>query len=259
MLLAALGAALGMLIVLAQPAAAAGVSNPGNFGATVLAGSSLTLSGGTAFGIGVPACSDGVDNDLAGGTDFPADTSCTAANDANERLAGLQVYVQPKVNTAVSGTGVINLAIAGYVFPPGEICVAAIGTWCLNATIAGDGATVGSINPEGPTAAAGDGTISLPVDLRVELDAVVGFPGLSANCRILPATATLASANYNKTTGNATLTNGAAVAVPAVAGCGSFLGLSYDTLINGQLGLPGTANASLLVQIRNAANQPVLP
>jgi hypothetical protein len=40
---------------------------------------------------------------------------------------------------------------------------------------------------------------------------------------------------------------------------GQLPGLSYDSLINGQLGLPGTANASLLVQIRNAANQPVLP
>ena len=257
MLMAALGTALAVLVVLAQPASAAGVSNPGTFNATVLAGSSLTLSGGTAFAIGTRACADGVDNDLDGNIDA-ADGQCTG-NDNNERLAGTQNYVQPRVTTTVSGTGVVNLAIAGYVFPSGEICVNALGVWCITATIAGDGATVGSIDPEGPTAAAGDGTISLPIDLRVELDAAVGFPGLAANCRILPATATLTSNNYNKTTGNATLANTAAVSVPAVTGCGSFGLLNYNTLINGQLGLPGTANATLLTQIRNAANQPVLP
>lgn len=259
MLLAVVGTVFGVLVVLAQPAMAAGVSNPGPFTATVLAGSSLTLSGGQVFGLGKPACNDGIDNDLVEGIDL-ADADCASANDANERLAGAQAYVAPKVNVSVTGAGVVNLAANGIVFPPGEVCVnTGIGIWCLNATIAGSAATVGSIDPEGPTAAAADGTISLPVKMTVELDAVVGFPGLSANCRIIPGTATLVSSNYNKTNGNATLTNSAAVSVPAVAGCGSFGFINYDTTINGQLGLPGTANVSLLVQIRNALNQPVLP
>lgn len=259
MLLAAVGTVIGALVVLAQPAMAAGVSNPGAFTATVQGGSSLTLSGGQVFGLGIPACSDGIDNDLVEGIDA-ADPDCDSPADANERLDNVQAYVAPKVNTTVSGTGVINLAAAGIVFPQGEVCVnSGIGIWCLGTTIQGTAATVGSIDPEGPTAAAADGTISLPVSMRVELDAVVGFPGLGANCRISPGTATLNSTNYNKTNGNATLTNSAAVAVPAVNTCGSFGFINYNTLINGQLGLPGTANVNLLVQIRNALNQPVLP
>jgi hypothetical protein len=251
MLLAAFGTALGVLLVLAQPASAS-VSNSGAFSSTVLAGSSLTLASGAVFDIGTPACSDGDDNDTDGLIDA-ADPQCSGT-DANERLAGNQAYVQPKVNTSINASGVINLAIAGYVFPPGEVCVNFLGLNCLNATIAGDGATVGSINPEGPTAAAADGTISLPVDLRVELDAVVGFAGLPANCRVLPGTATLTSANYNKTNGNATLANAVAVSVPGVTSCGI-----YNALINGALGLPTTAVATLNTQTRNAAGQPVLP
>jgi hypothetical protein len=259
MLVAAAGTAVAALTILAQPAMAVGVSNPGAFAATIQAGSSLTLSGGTAFGIGTPACSDGADNDLAGGTDFPADTSCASAVDANERLAGLQVYVAPRVNTTVAGSGAISLAAAGVVFPPGEVCTntGLFGIWCLSATIVGDTAQVGTIDPEGPTAAVADGTISLNMDVSVLLDAVTGFPGLGANCSIQPANATVTSNNYNKSTGAATLT-ASGVAVPAVNNCGSFI-LNYNSLINGQLVLPGTASMNMLTLIRNAANQPVLP
>lgn len=120
MLLAAVGTALGALVVLAQPAMAVGVSNPGSFDATVLAGSSLTLSGGQAFSIGTPACGDGVDNDLVEGIDL-ADADCTSATDANERLAGNQVFVAPKVTTTIAGTGAISLAVTGIVFPQGGV------------------------------------------------------------------------------------------------------------------------------------------
>jgi hypothetical protein len=258
MLVAAAGTAVAALTILAQPAMAVGVSNPGAFAATIQAGSSLTLSGGTAFGIGTPACSDGADNDLDGNIDA-ADGQCVGT-DANERLAGNQAYVAPKVNTTVAGSGAISLAAAGVVFPPGEVCTntGLFGIWCLQATIVGDTATVGTINPEGPTAAAGDGTISLGMDVSVQLDAVTGFPGLGANCSIQPANATVASSNYNKTTGNATLTT-SGVAVPAVNNCGGNIILNYNNLINSQLGLPGTASMNMLTQIRNAANQPVLP
>ena len=254
MLLAALGTVVGVLVVLAQPASAAGVSNPGAFATTVQAGSSLTLASGAVFDIGTPACSDGDDNDTDTLVDFPADPECDAANDNNERVNNVQAYVQPKVNTTIGGTGTINLAVAGYAFPASEVCINFLGVQCLTATIAGDGATVGTADPEGPTAAAADGTISLPVDLRVELDAVTGFVGLPANCRVLPATATLTANNYDKTNGNATLANAVPVTVPAVTSCGV-----YNALINGALGLPSTAVATLVTQTRNAANQPVLP
>jgi hypothetical protein len=251
MLLAAVGTVVGVLVVLAQPAW--GVTNPGAFATTVQAGSSLTLASGAVFGIGTPACADGSDNDTDTLIDA-ADPECDATNDNNERVNGVQAYVQPRVNTTINAAGTINLAVAGYVFPASEICVNILGVQCLNATIAGDGATVGNINPEGPTPAAGDGTITLPVDLRVELDAVTGFIGLPGNCRILPATATLTSNNYNKTNGNATLANAVAVSVPAVTSCGI-----YNALINGALGLPTTAVATLITQTRNAGGLPVLP
>jgi hypothetical protein len=255
MVAAGLFTVLGAILVLAGPASAS-VSNPGPFTTTVLGGSTLTLNGsGTVFRIGTAACGDTTDNDADTLIDFPADTQCASAADANERLAGAQAYVAPKVNSTVTNAATNNISVAanGYVFPSSELCVNT--TSCLTVTISAAAATTGTINPEGPTGAAADGTITLPINLRVDLDPAVGFPGLPAACAITGITGTLNSANYNKTNGNATLANTAPVNVPTTSGCG----ILYGPLINGALSLPTTANATLLTQTRNAANQPVLP
>lgn len=252
---AVVGTVLGCLVVLAQPAEAlAGVSNPGPFTTTILDGSSLSLSGGDSFSIGTPACDDGVDNDLTEGIDT-IDPDCTDATDDNERVAGTQPFVAPTVDIDVDAAGVITFDPADLDFPPGELCTdPGFGVWCLSTEITGSGSVVtGSIDPA-------LGTVSLPLTVTVELAAVQGFSGFNNACFVGPVSGTLTASNYDDGNGQATLA-ASGLTVPAITvDCGDFIGIvEYNTAINTELGLPGTAAVSLLTETLNGADQPVLP
>ena len=91
------GAALAAVAALVV--ACGGVTNPGTFTTTLLAGSSLVLTdaGGTPtvqFDVGTAPCSDGLDNDIDGQIDG-ADAQCDSPTDANERLNDVQPYEPP--------------------------------------------------------------------------------------------------------------------------------------------------------------------
>jgi hypothetical protein len=237
-------------------AACGGVSNPGTFTTTVLTGSTLVLTdtGGTPtaqFDVGTAPCSDGVDNDIDGQIDAGADAQCDSPSDANERLDGVQPYASPTWVMDVAAGGAITLDPATIDFQQLEQCInVVIGIWCMGITIVGTGSTVsGTISPA-------DGTIELPLNVRVEVDGITGFPGLSANCAVGPVSGTLHATDYDKTTGLATLT-AADIPVPAVSGCGSSGLLNYDQLINDSLSLPGQADITLSTRTLDAGGHPV--
>lgn len=236
--------------------AACGVSNPGTFTTTVLAGSSLVLTdaGGTPtlqFAVGTAPCSDGRDNDLDTHIDSGLDAQCDSPNDANERLDGVQAYVPPTWIMEVDSGGAITVDPASITFQQVEECInVIIGIWCMGITIVGAGDTLnGTITP-------GDGTIELDFGVNVEIDGITGFPGLSPDCRIGPIAGTLNATDYDKTTGEATLAV-ADMPVPAVSGCGSSGLLNYDTLINDALSLPGQADVNFLTRTLDAGGNPV--
>jgi hypothetical protein len=226
----AFAAAVAMLTLYALPASATITATT----ATILSGSSITI-GSQTFGVGTPSCNDGQDNDQDGNTDYPADSGCASANDANERLSGAQTYVNPSVsgnyNDATDTFSGVALA-----FPSTELCVAS--SQCLTVTISDLGGAGGTLDP-----AAGTGDFDIAV--RVDLDAAVGFSGLPANCAITPipkpsGLATITTSNYDDTTGTATY-EATGVAVPTTSGCGFI----YGPVINSFLGLSSTSTADL--------------
>jgi hypothetical protein len=236
--------------------AACGVSNPGTFTTTVLGGSSLTLTdaGGTPtlqFAVGVAACSDGRDNDIDSRIDSGSDPQCDSADDANERLDGVQAYEQPTWVMEVDSGGAITVDPASVDFQQLEECInVIIGIWCMGITIAGTGDPLtGTISPA-------DGTIELGFRVNVEIDGITGFPGLSPDCAIGPIAGTLEATDYDEATGEATLAV-ADMPVPAVSGCGSSGLLNYDTLINDALSLPGQADLNFLTHTLDAGGNPV--
>lgn len=236
--------------------AACGVSNPGTFTTTVLSGSSLVLTdaGGTPtaqFPVGVASCSDGRDNDIDGAIDSGADPQCDSATDANERLDGVQAYESPRWTMDVDSAGAITLDPAAIDFQQIEECInVIIGNWCMGITIVGTGPTlVGKISPA-------DGTIELPLQLKVDVDGIVGFPGLTSTCAVGPISGTLTATDYDKTTGDATLSV-ADMPVPAVSGCGSSGLINYDSLINSSLSLPGQADVTFETRTLDSAGKPV--
>ncbi|MFH1759358.1 MAG: hypothetical protein ABH822_02245 [Patescibacteria group bacterium] len=68
---------------------------------SVSANSVLAYGGGGGGG-GIAQCVDGVDNDLDGKTDYPADTDCTSYNDTTEGVA-----VTTGATTTVTGESAV--------------------------------------------------------------------------------------------------------------------------------------------------------
>ena len=235
---------------------ACGISNPGAFTTTVLTGSSLVLTNASGtptaqFDVGVAQCSDGRDNDVDSRTDFGSDQQCDSATDANERLDGVQAHVAPTWVMNVDSKGAITADPASIDFQPIEECFSTgLAVWCMGITIIGTGPVLtGTISPA-------DGTLELEFRANVEVDGIVGFPGLSPSCQLGPISGTLRATDYDKTTGAATLTV-ADMAVPAVSGCGSSGLLNYDSLINSTLSLPGQADVTFVTSTLDGAGTPV--
>lgn len=236
--------------------AACGIPNPGTFTTTVLSGSSLVLTNAAGtptaqFAVGVAACSDGRDNDIDGLTDSGPDPQCDSTADANERIDGVQAYESPSWTMDVASAGIITLDPAAIDFQQIEECInVVLGNWCMGITIVGTGPLLsGKISPA-------DGTIELPLQMKVEVDGIVGFPGLSPTCSVGPISGTLTATDYDKTTGDATLSV-ADMPVPAVSGCGSSGIFNYDSLINSSLSLPGQADVTFETRTLDANGKPV--
>lgn len=235
---------------------ACGISNPGDFTTTVLTGSSLVLTNAAGtptaqFDVGVAQCSDGRDNDVDGRTDTGSDPQCDSPTDANERVDGVQAYESPTWVMNVDAEGAITSDPASIDFQQIEECFSTgLAVWCMGITIVGTGPTLtGTISPA-------DGTLELELRVNVEVDGIVGFPGLSPSCQVGPISGTLTSTDYDKTTGDATLTV-ADMAVPAVSGCGSSGLINYDSLINSTLSLPGQADVTFETRSLDGSGKPV--
>jgi hypothetical protein len=239
--LVGIGAVLGVF------AFSACVSNPGEFTIGGQPGSTLTLTGDgitSSFPLGTPACADGRDDDVDGLTDFGSDPQCDSAQDANERIDGVQAFVQGSWPVDIDANGVITADPADFSYQQRESCVA-VGSevWCLGVTFRGTGAVqTGSITTT---------SVTIPASTVVELDAIVGFPGLPANCQIGPTSGTLSASSYNATTGETTLVMND-VSVAAVTTCGD-----YNAPINANLGLPGESDSTLVAKILNDEGEPV--
>lgn len=225
------------------------ITNPGPFTITVNPGSSVVLkdSGGTptrTFSYNDPACSDGSDNDLDGSADYPTDTQCSSASDSNERLAGFQTYDPPTLPIEIDAAGAITFDPTDLEFPQSELCLSSAA--CLGVTAHGTGTTQsGQFDSEAQT-------VSLTLPLTLEIDNLIGFGDIGANCAIGPVTPTLVSDTYNTTTGATTFT-ATGVPVPTASGCGA----NYNSLIDSYAGLPGTADFTIHATILDAEGNPI--
>jgi hypothetical protein len=229
------------------------ITNAGSFDVTVLPDSTFSLSDGTGEGtfvylFGGPSCSDGTDDDHDGNADYPADTQCASAGDANERLSGAQTYAPTVMPIEIDAAGVITGEPTDLEHQQVENCVdlgSPNGVWCMGVTFVGTGTTQTTQIDEVNDVI----TVSMPIN--IELDAVVGFSGLGANCRIGPVNAVLTADDYDTVTGHATLV-ASDVAVPAVTGCDP-----YTAAINGYMQLPGSAVFSLNATILDGDGDPI--
>jgi hypothetical protein len=235
--------------------ASACVTNPGPFTIRVTPGAEVFLKddvGGNItreFTYDDPACSDGSDNDLDGLTDFGSDSQCDAANDTNERVDGVQSFTAPSLPIEIDEAGEITTDPTDLVFPQTEVCIdlgSSGGVSCMGLTVRGTGGPqTGNVNSETEEL-----TLNLP--LTIDLDALVGFPGLGANCAIGPINGSYVANDYNTTTG-ATTFFVLDVPVPAASNCGT----NYNTLINGWGGLPGAADIIITCTILNPNGDPI--
>lgn len=71
-----------------------------------------------------------------------------------------------------------------------------------------------------------------------------------------PISGTLTASDYDKTTGDASLSV-ADMPVPAVSGCGSSGLFNYDSLINSSLSLPGQADVTFESRTLDGSGNPV--
>lgn len=234
---------------------AACITNAGAFTLTVGSGSTVALfdAGGEpamSFSLSdVRACADTVDNDLDGRSDFGRDPQCDSADDANERLDGVQATVPPTLPMEIKAGGEVLFDPTDLVLPPAEVCTdlgLLGGIICTSSTVHGVGAAqTGSIDTE-------THVITLTLPLVVEIDAVVGLPGFGSDCAIGPISPTFVATDYDQATGDTTLV-ATDVPVAAVTNCGSL----YNGFVNDLAGLPGTADISLRSSILNGEGDPI--
>jgi hypothetical protein len=125
--------------------------------------------------------------------------------------------------------GSITTDPTSFVSVVNEVCVDDGGPDdCIGLTLRGTGSpAAGSINTT-------TGEVSIPLQVVVDVDAIVGFPGLSSSCQIGPIDATFEGDDLNTSTGEVTLTV-ADIELDEVTTCGD-----YDDLFNSVLQLPGS-------------------
>jgi hypothetical protein len=244
------------LAVVAAGFAAAGClappTNPGPFTATATVGSHLELVDehgdvipASHVDFGGPACADGRDNDVDGRADL-ADRGCAGADDANERVPGLQEHVPTTVPITVKPSGVIVVRPTEMVVQQREYCLdAGTGTpWCVGITLQGAGpARYGSIET--------DGILTLPLPITIAMEAVSGFPtGFGPDC-VIPYIDSAFTGPYDEATGVATL-EVSGVPVDRAPDCGD-----WTAQVNAALGLPATGTSMVVGTVLNADGEPL--
>ncbi len=100
-----------------------------------------------------PACSDGIDNDGDGFTDFPADSGCTDANDDDETDAASTMHVHSLDHRRQGGPKNGNLLIDVVIYDSNELGVAAANV-CVQVDKAGGSSASGCADT------AADGTVT---------------------------------------------------------------------------------------------------
>jgi hypothetical protein len=224
------------------------VGNPGAFTIAMHEGSNLSIEdedGLTTFVLDIAsvACDDGVDNDLDGTVDSGADAECDSAVDANERLDGVQVYSPPVQPVDIDAAGAMTYDPTEMVVPQREQCIDLGSVWCLGLRITGVGPSrSGSVESS---------AVLFPTTIKIEIDALVGFAGLPANCEIGPIDGTWVADNYDLVTG-ATHMVATDSEIPATTGCGD-----WAAALDSFLGLPTLGDAVLESTILNGSGQPV--
>lgn len=241
-----LGPGLGALAMLGLTSC---IANPGPFTITMHPGSELSLEmpdGTTSYilDIGRPACGDGVDSDADGFVDT-TDPDCTSTADASERLSGAQAFVAATQPVNIDAEGVMTYDPTDMVVPQGEKCLdfGAEGVWCLGLTVKG-------IGPD-RTGSVSAGVVTLPTTVKIELDALTGWPGIGTDCEIGPIETAFVAASYDQVTGE-THMDVTDSSVAAVTDCGD-----WNAAINAYLGLPTLGNAVLEATILDADGNPV--
>lgn len=227
-------------------------ANPGPFTATALPGSHIALVDETGATIpasyvdfGRPACADGRDNDVDGVADL-GDAGCVNAEDANERLPGLQAYVPSTLPVTVNPSGVIVVDPTALVVQQREYCFDA-GTgapWCTGITLQGSGPVRrGMIET--------DSTLTLPVPITIAMETVSGFPSGYGDGCVIPHIDAVLVGSYDEQTGTAEL-HMSGVPVERAPDCGV-----WTDSVNAALGLPANGGATLVVRLLDAAGEPL--
>jgi hypothetical protein len=233
-----------------RPADRPVVANPGRFTATAGPGSFLELvdSEGTPIAashvdFGRPACSDGKDNDLDGGIDAGSDSQCVGADDANERLDGLQPAVASTLPLTVSRNGTIVVDPTELVVQQREYCFDAGELWCTGITLRGAGPRrLGRITGS---------SVTIPIPITIKLDALTGFPGFDSDCEIPYIDSVFSGRNDDANAGTVRLAT-RDVPVAAAADCGP-----WTDQVNAVLGLPTVGRSVIELTIANANGDPI--
>jgi hypothetical protein len=241
--LLAAGLVAGCLATPANPGPFTGTAQPGSYIALVdEAGATIPAS---YVDFGRPACADGRDNDADAVADL-GDTGCVDADDANERLPGLQAYVPSTLPMTVNPSGVIVVEPTDLVVQQREYCFdAGTGTpWCTGITLRGSGPTRrGTIET--------DSTLTLPVPITIAMEAVSGFPsGFGDDC-VIPHIESVLVGSYDEQTGTAEL-HMSGVPVEQAPDCGT-----WTASVNAALGLPTTGGSTLVVTLLDPAGEPL--
>jgi hypothetical protein len=232
------------------PADLPSVTNPGRFTGTAGTGSFLELVDGEGAPIpashvdfGRPACADGKDNDLDGDRDVGSDPQCAGADDANERLDGLQPAVPSTLPLGVRRNGTIVVDPTDLVIQQREYCLDIGEIWCTGITLRGAGPSRrGFINGS---------RVTIPIPITIKLDALTGFPGFDPNCEIPHIESVFTGDDYDEATGTVTLTTSNVPVAPA-ADCGP-----WTDQINAVLGLPTVGRSVIELTIVNESGEPI--
>jgi hypothetical protein len=233
-----------------RPADRPVVTNPGRFTATAGPGSFLELvdSEGTPIAashvaFGRPACADGKDNDLDGAPDAGSDRQCVGAEDANERLDGLQPAVASTLPLDVGRNGTIVVDPTRLVVQQREYCFDAGELWCTAITLRGAGPRrLGRITGS---------SLTVPIPITIELDALTGFPDFGSDCEIPYIDSVFSGRNYDESAGTVRLAT-SDVPVAAAADCGP-----WTEEVNSVLGLPTVGDSVIELTIANRNGDPI--
>lgn len=235
-------------VVACEPPPPVEVENPGVFTGTNEPGSFyeyLNADGvpmeRSMFDSGNPACDNGIDDDADTQIDTAGgDPECDSADDANERLDGVQEYGGSYLPVTIEEDGRIIVDPSELRVEPMEKCLMSGGElWCLEIQPKGAGPVrEGVVTPD---------LVVVPIPMTIDFDLISGYPGFDDRCAVGYTENIYFAEDYDEETGRLTLRTVPENPVPAIANCGQ-----WTDLLNSVLGLPGTGRSELIVTMENA-------